>query len=149
MDVFAALLDTLGIDKVVVYGMSGGGPAAYTFAAKYPDRTKACLTECAVSGEFTHHQLEALAGCGMKFATTSAGTVRMMEWLAAKHPLTLMKTTLKNESLYTPAEIDDFIAEISNDPVRMALIPGIVEAAWAIPAFPHAFDTMCSEIPDY
>ena len=69
MDVFAALLDTLGIDKVVVYGMSGGGPAAYTFAAKYPDRTKACLTECAVSGEFTHPILEKLSGCGMKFAS--------------------------------------------------------------------------------
>jgi len=34
-----ALLDTLEIDKVGVMGASGGGPAAYTFAAAYPERT--------------------------------------------------------------------------------------------------------------
>lgn len=34
-----ALLDTLEIDKVGVMGVSGGGPAAYTFAADYPERT--------------------------------------------------------------------------------------------------------------
>lgn len=55
---FAALLDTLKIDQVVVFGISGGGPAAIHFAAKYPDRTKALLIECAVTGDFKHPEVE-------------------------------------------------------------------------------------------
>jgi pimeloyl-ACP methyl ester carboxylesterase len=35
---YAALLDTLGVDRVAVVGGSGGGPAAIAMAAKYPDR---------------------------------------------------------------------------------------------------------------
>lgn len=40
---YAALLDTLGIDEVVVWGVSGGGPSALTFAALYPHRTRALV----------------------------------------------------------------------------------------------------------
>ena len=34
-----ALLDKLGIDSVVVFGASGGGPSSIAFAALYPERT--------------------------------------------------------------------------------------------------------------
>jgi pimeloyl-ACP methyl ester carboxylesterase len=37
-DLFAALLDELGIEKVGVLAASAGGPVAYTFAARHPDR---------------------------------------------------------------------------------------------------------------
>lgn len=37
-DLFAAVLDELGIDKVAVFSISAGGLAAYTFAARHPDR---------------------------------------------------------------------------------------------------------------
>lgn len=45
----AALLDTLGISKVAVMGASGGGPAAYTFAANYPERTLGLVAMEAIS----------------------------------------------------------------------------------------------------
>ncbi|MDT8397719.1 MAG: alpha/beta hydrolase [Pseudomonadales bacterium] len=38
---YAALLDELGIDEVIVWGVSGGGPSAIAFAALYPQRTQA------------------------------------------------------------------------------------------------------------
>lgn len=38
-DLFAALLDELGIDRVVVYAASGGGYAGLQFALRHPDRT--------------------------------------------------------------------------------------------------------------
>ena len=41
-DALAALLDELKIDKVAMFGNSGGGPTAYTFAQRHPDRTT-CL----------------------------------------------------------------------------------------------------------
>lgn len=39
----AALLDVLGIDRVVVLGASGGGPSAVYFAALFPERTLALV----------------------------------------------------------------------------------------------------------
>ncbi len=48
--VFAALLDHLGIDRVVVYAASAGGPSGLAFAALYPERTIAVIASEAVSG---------------------------------------------------------------------------------------------------
>jgi len=42
-DAHAALLDTLGVRKCVVAGVSAGGPSAIEFALRYPDRTEALL----------------------------------------------------------------------------------------------------------
>lgn len=48
-DLFAALLDTLKVDKVVVTGGSAGGPSVYQFAARYPERVIALIPLVAVS----------------------------------------------------------------------------------------------------
>ena len=42
---YAALLDYLGINKVVILGVSGGGPSALPFAILYPDRCCALILE--------------------------------------------------------------------------------------------------------
>ena len=46
---YAALLDKLGIDKVVVLGVSGGGPSALQFAILHPERCRALILEEAVT----------------------------------------------------------------------------------------------------
>jgi pimeloyl-ACP methyl ester carboxylesterase len=46
---YAALLDHLGIQRVVVLGGSAGGPSALQFAHDYPERTSALLLLSAVS----------------------------------------------------------------------------------------------------
>lgn len=48
-DAYVALMDTLGIDKVIVMGASGGGPSAIAFAARHPDRTVALIAYAAAS----------------------------------------------------------------------------------------------------
>ncbi len=48
-DAYVALLDALSIDQVVIMGLSGGGPSSMTFAAAYPDRTRALIALEAVS----------------------------------------------------------------------------------------------------
>lgn len=47
-DLFAALLDALGIERVTIFGFSSGGPTAVHFAARHPDRTAALLLDTAV-----------------------------------------------------------------------------------------------------
>jgi pimeloyl-ACP methyl ester carboxylesterase len=48
---FSALLDFLGIEKVIVWGGSGGGPAAISFAALFPEKTLGLGLSAAVSQE--------------------------------------------------------------------------------------------------
>jgi len=50
---FSALLNTLGIERVIVFGGSGGGPAAISFAALFPQKTIALVLNVAVSQKIT------------------------------------------------------------------------------------------------
>jgi pimeloyl-ACP methyl ester carboxylesterase len=43
----SAVLDSLGVSRVAVIGTSGGGPAALSFAASFPERTSALILQCA------------------------------------------------------------------------------------------------------
>ena len=51
-DACAALLDTLDIQRVAGYAVSGGGPTGIEFAARHPDRINALILEVAVSGTY-------------------------------------------------------------------------------------------------
>lgn len=48
-DAFADLLDSLNISKVVIMGVSIGGPAALQFALRHPDRCSALIMASAIS----------------------------------------------------------------------------------------------------
>lgn len=48
-DVLAALLDSLHLDRVGVFAASAGGPVAYAFAARHPDRVWALVSVAGVS----------------------------------------------------------------------------------------------------
>jgi pimeloyl-ACP methyl ester carboxylesterase len=51
-DLSAELLDQLGVERVVVIGTSGGGPAACRFAARHSHRCIALVLQCALSHPF-------------------------------------------------------------------------------------------------
>ncbi|HLZ48020.1 MAG TPA: alpha/beta fold hydrolase, partial [Candidatus Limnocylindria bacterium] len=50
VDLIAAALDQLGIGRLAVIGVSGGGMAACRFAMRHPDRVNALVMLSAVSG---------------------------------------------------------------------------------------------------
>jgi len=52
-DRYAAVLDDLGIDRAAVLAWSGGGPAAYRFAARHPDRVRSLVVAAGLSGRWT------------------------------------------------------------------------------------------------
>ncbi len=55
-DLYAALLDVLGIDQTSIIGFSGGGPSALQFALRHPER---CRSLVMVSGIVQrHHRFE-------------------------------------------------------------------------------------------
>ncbi|MEQ4206847.1 alpha/beta hydrolase [Actinopolymorpha sp. B9G3] len=51
-DAATALLDELGVARVVAYGLSGGGPPAIEFARRHPTRTTALVLESAISRHY-------------------------------------------------------------------------------------------------
>ncbi len=55
---FSALLDTLGIKRVIVFGGSGGGPAAINFAALFPEKTISLILNVAVSQKLPPLELQ-------------------------------------------------------------------------------------------
>jgi pimeloyl-ACP methyl ester carboxylesterase len=56
-DLYAALLDTLHIDQVIVLGISGGGPSALQFALRHPQRCRALIALCAVTQRYVEREV--------------------------------------------------------------------------------------------
>lgn len=56
-DLYAALLDALGIDRASIIGFSGGGPSALQFAIRHPDR---CRSLVMIGGIVQRHRREEL-----------------------------------------------------------------------------------------
>lgn len=54
-ELYIALLDNLGIEDVVVLGVSGGGPSALEFAANFPERSNALIMMEAISQRFPNN----------------------------------------------------------------------------------------------
>lgn len=85
-DLFAALLDTLGIDKAVVAGVSAGGPSAITFAARHPQRCAGLILVSAASGRFDvpDYVLKRLAWFG--WLVWVPGLTSLLAWLRGQQP---------------------------------------------------------------
>ncbi|MGI9658896.1 MAG: alpha/beta fold hydrolase [Gaiellaceae bacterium] len=47
-DLYAAILDSLEIERAAILGFSSGGPSAVQFAARHPDRTAALCLDAAI-----------------------------------------------------------------------------------------------------
>lgn len=52
-DTYASLLDTLGIDRIILMGISAGGMSSLHFASRYPDRIRALILYSAISYQET------------------------------------------------------------------------------------------------
>jgi pimeloyl-ACP methyl ester carboxylesterase len=77
-DAFAALLDSLAIDRVPVIGISGGGPPTLQFALRHPQRCTAVVLVCAVTQRLTLPQRAVFAAQWPRVATSNT-----VNWLVS------------------------------------------------------------------
>ena len=112
-DALAALLDTLGIDRVAVCGASAGGPPSIHFAGRHPGRVAALLLTCAVTTVYPVH-VPAWARA-MIFSDTGS---RLQGWFFDRFPRVALKQLLAQSSTFDAAEKEADAQRILNDPVH-------------------------------
>ena len=103
-DAFAALLDSLAIDRVPIIGISGGGPPALQFALRHPQRCTAIVLVCAVTQRLTLPRRAVFASQWPRVATSN--TVNWMVSLLYSRfsaPVSRFAFSRFERSSHTPA----------------------------------------------
>ncbi|MDE2745710.1 MAG: alpha/beta hydrolase [Chloroflexota bacterium] len=121
-DAAAALLDTLGIDQVAAYGVSGGGPSSIEFAARHPDRVACLVLEVAISQRFAPDVsplILMLARSSIAFRIQA----RLLRWF----PRFAVSQMMKVESTHDSAEVARITADVVGDPDKMDILRRLAE----------------------
>lgn len=116
-DAAAALLDSLGVDRVAAYGISGGGPSSIEFAARHPARVACLMLEVAISKRFAPDVsplIMALARSSVAFRIQA----RLLRWC----PRFAVSQMMKVESTHEPGEISRITADVIGDPEKMGIL---------------------------
>lgn len=85
-DLFAALLDRLGIERAIVAAVSAGGPSAIAFAARHPQRCAGLILVSTASGRFDvpDYVLKRLGWFGWLIRVP--GLMSLFAWLRGRQP---------------------------------------------------------------
>jgi pimeloyl-ACP methyl ester carboxylesterase len=97
-DAFAALLDTLNIQKAILVGISGGGPASLQFALRHPDRCAALLLVSAVTERIPQPKLGML-GLFLRVVTHTDFLAWLILGLARRYPRVFFRSMLSSREL--------------------------------------------------
>lgn len=120
-DAMAALLDALGVDRCSPYGVSAGGPAAISFAARHPDRAAALLLACAVTQRYAPE----VPAWARALFLSGAGTWAQL-LLFDSFPRFTVRQLLNQESTLPARENARLAREIAESPAKLALARQLV-----------------------
>lgn len=103
-DLFAALLDKLGVESAAVISASAGGPPAYMFAVRHPERTWALTAIDSVSG---YYEMPETAGAVAQAIFTTDFGQKFLKKLGELRPDLFLKQIFTSESYFTKKQIDE------------------------------------------
>lgn len=145
-DAIASLLTNLGIEKCAILGMSGGGPCSLQFAARHPNICKAVITECAITGSYTHPKEAEMQGGAMKMWLTSIPMIRFMQVMGAKDPLQMAKASLKEMGDYDEAELDRYARAVVDTPSLARRLPQMLEGVGGNALYANGWETFQADL---
>jgi pimeloyl-ACP methyl ester carboxylesterase len=122
-DLFAALLDTLGIEKAAVVTLSAGGPPGYQFALRHPSRVWALVAISSVSGRYT---MPETAGPVTEALTMSPLGMRFLGMIARRKPAWLLREVLQDTGYYTKQQLRAHIKASLDSPQDLAFVRGLM-----------------------
>lgn len=94
------MTEEIKADKYVVLGGSGGGPVALHMALKFPERVKALLLVCAITGEYKHEWYDQIMNDSLKSVTIGASVGRMGASAFKSNPKSQVNEGLKVSGKY-------------------------------------------------
>ncbi|MFY1636223.1 alpha/beta fold hydrolase [Solwaraspora sp. WMMB335] len=136
-DMAAALLDTLGLERVAVVGISAGGPSAIEFSARHRDRTAALVLLSAISQRTGLSDDQLNSSLGKLVMTPKAQNVAYYLINRAMHLATglSMRDFVKTETTYDSTTGRRMIDQILGDPDQRRQVLAMSDAM--VPALPR------------
>ena len=118
-DLFAALLDELRIDKVAVVSASAGGPPAYSFAIRHPDRIWALVAIDSVSG---YYDMPETVGPISELLFTSQWGQKLLKMIGEKKPEWFLQQIFQSEAYFTKQQIKQHTEYALSTPECVAFV---------------------------
>lgn len=120
-DALAALLDTLGIDRIIVVGFSGGGPASYELAARHSDRVSKLV------------QIDSICIPGripsaMARITSRDITAKLQLRCLRNARRQTLRFLLQGVGTYSRSEAAEQAAVLANSPARTTQLEAVLQA---------------------
>jgi pimeloyl-ACP methyl ester carboxylesterase len=120
-ELLVALLDHLGIQRAAVFTWSGGGPAGYRLAARYPERVDALVANAAISHAY-HEADMSLVDRFMFNTPAGRWLLRQLATHSAKHYIAGALSTVSDLSKQQLAQRAE---EILADPAKRNFVLAI------------------------
>lgn len=118
-DLFAALLDALGIERAAVVTLSAGGPPGYLFAARHPDRAWALVAIDSVSGQ---HNMPETAGPVAEAIFMSQAGQKLFKSIGQKNPAWLLRQLLRGTAYFNKQQIQAHVEYVLGSPQALAFL---------------------------
>ncbi|MGC9435526.1 MAG: alpha/beta fold hydrolase [Methanomicrobiales archaeon] len=126
-DLFAAVLDELDIGKVAMFSISAGGPFAYTFAIRHPDRIWALIAADSVSG---YYDLPETAGPITQMVFLSDMGQALLQKMTRAKPDAFIREIFKSEAYFTKAQMKKHLDFVLNDPYAFRFVTAFMNSMY-------------------
>jgi pimeloyl-ACP methyl ester carboxylesterase len=98
-DLYAAVLDALGMANAVVIAVSAGGPSALQFALRHPSRCRGVILVSCCSGQLDVPPEVAKRLPMMRWMARLPGLIALMRWRAERDPLAGARRSIADAAL--------------------------------------------------
>src|SRR5579859_7356069 len=123
-DLLASLLDHLKIEKVAVVCISAGGPPAYQFAIRHPDRVWALVAIDSVSGSYHPPETAGPLTSAIFMSTLGQKIVKM---IMEKQPKILLAEAFQGIGYFTKEQRKRQIDHVLNEPQALAFLKALLD----------------------
>ncbi|MFA5090009.1 MAG: alpha/beta hydrolase [Candidatus Omnitrophota bacterium] len=126
-DLFAALLDELKIDKVACISASAGGPPAYMFAIRHPDRVWALIAIDSISG---YYDMPDTAGVFTQLLFLSPLGQKLNKMLSEKKPDMFLQQLYQSVAFFTKDQLKKHVSFALKSPGGMDFIKAFMDTMY-------------------
>jgi pimeloyl-ACP methyl ester carboxylesterase len=120
-DAMIALLDSLGIERVAVAGISAGGPCALQIALRHPKRLWAMLLESAVTKRYTMNPDKTANAWITALFLTDMG-ISVMNLIARHWPKLIVRQLIETESYLDRAPARELLRHVMGEPSKVEFV---------------------------